>query len=103
MSFPCMCDTNSLELMLHGVIAQMFCYVALCNQKTVIELRVNTFNSQMECLLTLVIIYKLWKQGDKQLWLEILELTTKTYFIKYILCVKCGQELKKNQSSDKRL
>lgn len=89
--------------MLHGVIAQMFRYVALGNQRTVIELRVNTFNSQMACLLTLVIIYKLWKQGDKQLWLEILELTTKTYFIKYILCVKCSQELKKNQSSDKRL
>ena len=75
MSFPCMCDANSPELMLH---AQMFSYFAPGNQGTVTELRVSTFNSQMAYLLTLVIIYKLWKQKDKQLCLEILELTTKT-------------------------
>lgn len=51
-----MCDTNSTELMLQGVIAQLLSYVALGNQKAITELRVNTFNSQM---LLLVIIYKL--------------------------------------------
>ena len=75
MSFPCMSDTNSPELMLH---AQMFSYFVPGNLRTVIELRVSTYNSQMAYLLTLVIIYKLWKQKDKQLCLEILELTTKT-------------------------
>lgn len=72
-----MSDTNSPELTLH---AQMFSYFVPGNLRTVIELRVSTYNSQMAYLLTLVIIYKLWKQKDKQLCLEILELTTKTIY-----------------------
>lgn len=63
MSFPCMSDTNSPELTLH---AQMFSYFVPGNLRTVIEPRVSTYNSQMAYLLTLVIIYKLWKQKDKQ-------------------------------------
>lgn len=38
------------------------------------------------------------KQGNKQLCLEILKVKTKTYFIKHILCVKCGQEVKESKA-----
>lgn len=77
----------------------MLIYVTLGNQRTIVELRVNTFNSQITCLLILVIIEKLYRsKGDKQLCLEILKVKTKTYFIKHILCVKCGQEVKESKA-----